>query len=111
MSYFQNTLQIKRRSFSMLTTCALFLFFLATNVVYGQVKTIAVVKGVVKNSAGDVLGGATVTIKNTRVFTTTKNNGTFELTNVPENAVLTVSYVGHTSTEIKLNPGQADITI
>jgi len=111
MNYFKNKLQAKRRFFSMATTFTLFLFFMTTNIVYGQEKTIAVVKGVVKNDAGEVLTGATVSIKGTKVFITTKNDGTFELKNVPEEAVLTVSYVGHTKTEVKLKPGQAEVTI
>jgi TonB-linked SusC/RagA family outer membrane protein len=66
---------------------------------------------IVKNDANEVLAGATVSIKGTKIFITTKNDGTFELKNVPEGAVLSVSYVGHTRTEIKLNPGQAEVTI
>src|SRR4030095_3889978 len=118
MNYFKNKLQAKRRFFSMVTTCTLFLFFMTTNIVYGQVqkdsfgeKTIAVVKGVVKNDAVEALAGATVTIKGTKIFITTKNDGTFELKNVPDEAMLSVSYVGHTRTEIKLKPGQAEVTI
>jgi hypothetical protein len=111
MNYFKNKLQAKCRFFSMVTSYTLFLFFMTTNIVYGQEKTIAVVKGVVKNDAGEVLTGATVTIKGTKIFITTKNDGTFELKNVPEEAVLSVSYVGHTRTEVKLKPGQAEVTI
>ena len=102
MNYFKNKLPGKRRFFSMVTTCTLFLFFITTGIVYGQEKTIPVVKGVVKNEAGEALAGATVTIKGTKIFITTKNDGTFELKNVPEEAVLTVSYVGHVRTETKL---------
>ena len=61
---------------------------MATSIVYGQEKTIAVVKGVVKNDADEALAGATVSIKGTKIFITTKNDGTFELKNVPEEAVL-----------------------
>jgi len=118
MNYFKNKFPGKRRFFSMVTSCMLFLFFMATSIAYGQVqkdsfgeKTIAVVKGIVKNEAGEILTGATVSIKGTKIFITTKNDGTFELKNVPEGSVLTVSYVGHTRTEIKLKPGQADVTI
>jgi TonB-linked SusC/RagA family outer membrane protein len=84
---------------------------MATSIAYGQEKTIAIVKGVVKNEANEVLAGATVSIKGTKITITTKNDGTFELKNVPEEAVLTVSYVGHTRIELKLKPGQADVTI
>src|SRR6188508_3246926 len=111
MNYFKNKFPGKHRFFSMVTSFMLLLSFMTTNIVYGQQKTIPVVKGVVKNDAGEVLAGATVTIKGTKTFITTKNDGTFELKNVPEEAVLTVSYVGHVRTEIKLKPGQAEVTI
>src|SRR6187399_868426 len=111
MNYFKNKIPGKRRFFSMVTSFTLFLFFITTNIVYGQEKTTAVVKGVVKNDANEVLAGATVSIKGTKISITTKSDGTFELKNVPEEAVLTVSYVGHTRIELKLKPGQADVTI
>jgi len=111
MNYFKNKFPGKHRFFSMVTSCMLFLFFITTNIVYGQEKTIPVVKGVVKNDAGESLAGATVSIKGTKISITTKNDGTFELKNVPEEAVLSVSYVGHVRIEIKLKPGQADVTI
>src|SRR6187455_563619 len=111
MNYFKNKFPGKHRFFSMVTSCTLFLLFMATSIVYGQEKTIPVVKGVVKNEANEVLAGATVSIKGTKITITTKNDGTFELKNVPEGSVLTASYVGHTRIEIKLNPGQAEVTI
>ena len=111
MNYFKNKFPGKHRFFSMVTSCTLFLLFMATSIVYGQGKTIPVVKGVVKNEANEVLAGATVSIKGTKIFITTKNDGTFELKNVPEGSVLTASYVGHTRIEIKLNPGQSEVTI
>ena len=111
MNYFKNKFPGKRRFFSMVTSCTLFLFLMATSIAYGQEKTIPVVKGIVKNDAGETLAGATVSIKGTKIFITTKNDGTFELKNVPEEAVLSVSYVGHTRIEIKLKPGQAEVTI
>src|SRR6187402_2943893 len=111
MNYFKNKFPGKHRFFSMVASCTLLLLFMATSLAYGQEKTIPVVKGVVKNEAGEILAGATVTIKGTKTFITTKNDGTFELKNVPEGSVLTASYVGHTRIEIKLNPGQSEVTI
>jgi TonB-linked SusC/RagA family outer membrane protein len=111
MNYFKNKFPAKHRFFSMMASCTLLLLFMATSIAYGQEKTIPVVKGVVKDDAGEILSGATVSIKGTKIFITTKNDGTFELKNVPEGSVLTVSYVGHTRTEIKLKPGQAEVTI
>jgi hypothetical protein len=101
MNYFKNKFPGKHRFFSMVASCTLLLLFMATSIAYGQEKTIPVVKGVVKDDAGEILSGATVSIKGTKIFITTKNDGTFELRNVPEEAVLSVSYVGHTRTEIK----------
>src|SRR6188768_2426087 len=111
MNYFKNKFPGKHRFFSMVTSFMLLLSFMTTNIVYGQEKTIPVVKGVVKNDAGETLAGATVTIKGTKIFITTKNDGTFELKNVPEGSVLSASYVGHTRIEVKLNPGQSEVTI
>src|SRR6187402_123789 len=111
MNYFKNKFPGKHRFFPFVTSFMLFLSFMTINIVYGQEKTIAVVKGVVKNEAGEALAGATVTIKGTKISITTKSDGTFELKNVPEEAVLSVSYVGHVRIEIKLKPGQADVTI
>jgi TonB-linked SusC/RagA family outer membrane protein len=111
MNYFTNRFPGKHRFFTMVASCTLLLLFMAIGIAYGQEKTIPLVKGIVKNDTGEILTGATVSVKGTKIFITTKNDGTFELKNVPEGAVLTVSYVGHTRTEIKLKPGQAEITI
>jgi hypothetical protein len=59
MNYFKNKFPGKHRFFSMVTICTLLLLFMATSIVYGQEKTIPVVKGVVKNDANEVLAGAT----------------------------------------------------
>ena len=79
MNYFKNKFPGKHRFFSMMASCTLLLLFMATSLAYGQEKTIPVVKGVVKNDANEVLAGATVSIKGTKIFITTKNDGTFEL--------------------------------
>ena len=55
--------------------------------------------------------GATVSIQGTNTFTITKKDGTFELKNVPEEAVLRFSFVGHVSTTIKLKPGQTEVNV
>ncbi len=89
----------------------LFLLFLVTSIAYAQEKTIPVVKGVVKNDAGELLIGASISIRGTKTFTTSKGDGTFLLNNVPEGAILNISYVGHTRTEIKLKPGQTEVTV
>jgi hypothetical protein len=89
----------------------LFLLLFATSIMYGQVKTIPQVKGIVKNEAGEVLVGASVSIKGTKTITITKGDGSFVLTNVPEASVLSISYVGHTRIEIKLKAGQTEVSV
>ncbi len=111
MDYFKNILRGKCRLFSKARMSMLFLLLLATCVVYGQEKTIATVKGIVKNEAGEVLVGASVSIKGTKTITTTKADGSFVLTNVPAAAVLSISYVGHTRIEIKLKAGQTEVSV
>ena len=97
----------------MLKTCLFLLVLMGpvTSFLFAQEKTIAVVKGVVKNDADEALEGATVAVTGAKVFVTTSKNGSFELKNVPEGATLRVSFVGHTAAQVKLKPGQADITI
>jgi TonB-linked SusC/RagA family outer membrane protein len=97
---------------SIMKACILILVLLGSLAapVVAQEKTIAVVKGIVKSDAGDVLDGATVAVVGTKVLTTTKRDGTFELKNVPEGATLRVSYVGHVPMEIKLKPGQTEVS-
>jgi len=112
MSHFKNKPAGSHKLFSALKTGILFLVFTAISIAfYGQEKTGAMVKGVVKNEAGEVLAGANVSIQGTKIFTTTKKDGTFELRNVAESAVLRVSYVGHTPVEMKLSPGQTDVQV
>ena len=59
------------------------------------------ITGVVKNTAGENLGGATITVKGSSQSATTGDNGRFEITAGPED-VLVVSYVGHNRSEVKV---------
>lgn len=60
------------------------------------------VTGTVKDDNGNPLSGATVTVKNTRVVTTTNTSGSFSL-NVPAGAkTLEVSYVGMAIKEVAI---------
>ena len=81
-----------------------------TYTLYAQVKTIPVVKGTVWNDSNDRLPGATVSVQGTNAYTATKQDGTFELKNVPENALLRISFVGHQSVTIRLN-GKTEVTV
>jgi TonB-linked SusC/RagA family outer membrane protein len=91
-----------------------FLFLIlmnGTHSVFAQDKIIPLVKGTVKNEDDERLSGATVSVQGTNNYIVTKKDGTFELRNVPEEAMLRFSYVGHNSISIKLRPGQTELTV
>jgi len=60
------------------------------------------VKGIVRDPVGNLLGGATITVKGTSISVQTDASGSFSL-NVPDNAVLVISYVGFKTQEISVN--------
>lgn len=62
------------------------------------------VSGRVANENGEPLQGATVKIKGSTISTVTNNQGRFTLNNVPEQAVLVISYVGYHDKEIAARP-------
>ena len=103
MNHFKNKLRPHHHLLSIVL-----LLLMMTNIVYGQEKAIEAVKGVVKNDAGEVLAGASISIKGSKIFTTSKGDGSFVLTNVPEGAIIGISYVGYTRIEIKVKPGQTE---
>ena len=110
MNHIKNKFQ--KMLLSRMMTGVLFLAFIfSSTVIIAQEKTIAVVKGVVKNESDEALGGATVAVEGTKIITTTKKDGTFELKNVPGEAVLRISYVGYVAATIKLKPGQTDVQL
>ena len=110
MNHFKNKYQ--RQLSSLIRTGVLFLAFVfAATTITAQEKTIALVKGVVKNESDEPLGGATVAVQGTKIIATSKKDGTFELKNVPEEATLRISYVGHGAVTIKLKPGQTDVPV
>jgi TonB-linked SusC/RagA family outer membrane protein len=104
---------IKQGSASTWLKCCMLLVMAVTafTSLQSQVTTVAVVKGMVKNDEGEVLSGATVSVTGTRISTSTKRDGTFELKNVPANATIRVSFVGHAVKEVKLKEGQAEVSI
>lgn len=57
------------------------------------------VSGTVTDEFGDPIPGVTVTIKGSTIGTITDVNGNFELSNVPEEAVLVFSFVGMNTVE------------
>jgi hypothetical protein len=61
------------------------------------------VKGRVVDSLGNGLAGATVSVKNGKISTSTDAGGNFQLKNVDERAVLVVSYLGYVTREIEVS--------
>ena len=111
MNHFRNKFQITQGVLSLVKTGLLFLAVLfAATTVSAQEKTIAV-KGIVRNESNEPLGGATITVVGTKIIATSKKDGTFELKSVPEDATLQISYVGHTTSIVKLKPGQNDVSV
>ncbi|MCU7548812.1 SusC/RagA family TonB-linked outer membrane protein [Chitinophagaceae bacterium LB-8] len=106
-------LKSKPLFFSALTRCYLLLLPLVLVFVQAgaQERTIEVLNGVVKSERGEILTGATVVVRNTKLATSTGKDGSFVLKNVPSNATLRVSFVGHTAKEVKLKDGQRSIEI
>ena len=65
------------------------------------------ISGIIRDEKGAPLAGATVTVKNSRIATTSDVNGGFKLT-LPENAnSLIVSYVGMGTQEVSIGSGNA----
>jgi len=72
--------------------------------------TRADVQGKILDEKGIPIPGVTIKVKNTSNGATTNNNGEFTLKNVPENAVLVISYVGYATQEVKAD-NQSPMTI
>jgi TonB-linked SusC/RagA family outer membrane protein len=69
------------------------------------------VSGIVKDALGPVIG-ANVVIKGTTIGVVTDLDGHFTLSNIPENAILQVSFVGYLTQEIRIgNQTQINITL
>lgn len=66
-----------------------------------QMKEQKKITGVVKDQNGESVIGANVSVKGTTIGTTTGLDGDFVL-EVPENAVIQVSYIGYVSQELRL---------
>lgn len=61
------------------------------------------ITGTIKDNNGDPVIGASIQIKNTGIGTITDYNGQFSLSNVPENGILIISYIGYGTEEIPVN--------
>lgn len=69
------------------------------------------VTGTVKDSKGEVLSGATITLKGTRNKTQTDVNGNFELSDVPSGATLTVSMIGYLNQDVPVTGGTVNVVL
>jgi TonB-dependent starch-binding outer membrane protein SusC len=58
------------------------------------------VTGHITNEKGEPLAGATITVKGTKNATATNDDGSFSISDVPEDAVLVISSVGYEKMEI-----------
>jgi TonB-linked SusC/RagA family outer membrane protein len=67
------------------------------------------VRGRVVDSEGNGLPGASVLVKKGKGSTKTDAKGEFYLKNVPDNAVLVISYIGYKSREVKANRNLGDV--
>jgi TonB-linked SusC/RagA family outer membrane protein len=61
------------------------------------------ISGRVTDEDGNPLEGATVKVKGTNITTTTNSNGEFQLTGIPDNATLEISYVGYQTLNVPVN--------
>jgi len=68
------------------------------------------VSGTVKDDTGNTLVGVTVVVKGTTNGTVTNIDGAYTITKVPENAILSFSFVGMTSQEIA-REGKSSINV
>jgi TonB-linked SusC/RagA family outer membrane protein len=86
--------------------CALSLLLFSFNS-FAQTRTIS---GTVTDGTGTTLIGVSVTVKNTKIGTTTDANGKFKLTVADANVTLVFAYVGYSGQELAVN-GQTTVTV
>lgn len=68
------------------------------------------VEGIVRTVNNELLPGATITVTGTTIGTVTDINGAFTLNNVPDNATLTISFVGMKTQQINI-AGMTSLTV
>lgn len=108
----QNKIQGITRSYASLLKCWFLVLSLVLAVVHTDAQEqILELKGVVKGEAGGVLAGASVVVKGAKQAISADKDGSFVLKNVPADAVIRVSFVGHTAKEVKLKEGQSFVEV
>ncbi len=68
------------------------------------------ITGIIRDSAGTLLGGANIAIKGTKKQTISDANGRFSI-EATDGDILVVSFVGYESTEVLINTGQNHLDI
>jgi len=86
----------------------LFVFLFSSLSIFAQTRTLT---GVVKDSANQPLVSATVTVKGTRVSSTTAADGSFTLAAPAGNVTLEISYVGFNPVSVPVGPEQTDVSV
>ena len=86
----------------------LLIFLFSSLKIFAQTRPIT---GVVKDSANQPLVAATVSVKGSKVSTTTAADGSFALAVPSGNITLEVSYVGYNPVAVPVGPDQTDISV
>lgn len=96
---------------SALTTGTIYAVPMNDNLVVNSAQQDGSCKGVVKDSAGEVIIGASVTVKGTKDGTVTGLDGDFTLSKVKKGDILQVSYLGYKTLEVKWDGNPLDVTL
>src|SRR5690606_21045273 len=68
------------------------------------------IKGAVVDENGMPIAGASVAVEGTSISTVTDENGSFTLANVPDDASLTISYLGYATQTVAI-AGQTTVKV
>lgn len=93
-----------------MNVCFFFSLFILVNFAYAQSEKTVTVKGTVTNQGGEPLQGVTVQSKSNGKATTTVQDGSFQI-EVPQNSVLTVSYVGFVARDVKVGTTDGSLSL
>ncbi|MBV2225560.1 MAG: SusC/RagA family TonB-linked outer membrane protein [Sphingobacterium mizutaii] len=69
------------------------------------------ITGTVKDSKGEALSGATITLKGSRIKTQTDVNGNFELSDVPAGSTLTVTMIGFLNQDVPVTGNSVNVVL
>lgn len=69
------------------------------------------ITGSVKDSKGEALSGATITLKGSRIKTQTDVNGNFELSDVPAGSTLTVTMIGFLNQDVPVTGNSVNVVL